>query len=261
MTQFQTLAFAVTDRIARITLSRPDSGNAINPDLARELAEAALACSNDPAVKVVLIAARGKMFCSGGDLKAFTSFGDETSVRVKAMADDLHKALSLLARMSAPVVVAVNGAAAGAGFSLAIAGDIVLAGRSAKFTMAYTAAGLSPDGGATYHLPRLVGIRRAHELALTNRVLSAEQAAEWGLITRVVADDDLDEEALAVCRTIAAGPAAAHAVTKRLLLESLHNSLETQTELEGREIARAAGSADGIEGVRAFVEKRRPNFK
>lgn len=261
MTESQPVEFSIENRIARITLNRPDAGNAMNPELVEELAKAARRCDGNPAVKVVLLSAYGKMFCAGGDLRAFAGFGDRVGDRMKDLADDLHKAISLFARMDAPVVIAVNGTAAGAGFSLAITGDYVLAARSAKFTMAYTAAGLSPDGSSTYYLPRIVGLRKAQELALTNRVLSAEEAADWGLITRVVADDELQEAALAVCRKLAAGPANAQAVVKRLLLASLRHGLEEQMEIEGREISRAATTADGAEGIRAFLEKRKPVFE
>lgn len=258
---FKTIEFAREDGIARITLNRPDAGNAMNLDLVREVAEAALICDNDPTVKVVLLTGRGRMFCVGGDLKAFSGMGDETALRLKALADELHKAVSLFARMSAPLVIAVNGVAAGAGFSLTLTGDYVIASAEAKFTMAYTAAGLSPDGSSTYYLPRLIGLRRAQSLALTNRVLTAAEAEAWGLVTQVVPAADLDAEAMAICKRLAAGPALAQAGVKQLLLGSLGTGLETQMELEGRLIARTAASPDGAEGIAAFVEKRPPVFR
>jgi 2-(1,2-epoxy-1,2-dihydrophenyl)acetyl-CoA isomerase len=155
----------------------------------------------------------------------------------------------------------VNGSAVGAGFSLSLIGDYVIAAESAKFTMAYTAAGLSPDGSSTYYLPRLIGLRKAQELALTNRVLTATEALEWGLVTRVVADSVLRNEALVVCRRMASGPASAQSVVKKLLLCSLQSSLEEQMEIEGREISRMIVSPDGQEGIRAFKEKRKPEFQ
>ena len=153
-----------------------------------------------------------------------------------------------------------GGGSAGAGFSLTLTGDYVIASDAAKFTMAYTAAGLSPDGSSTYYLPRLVGMRRAQELALTNRVLSASEAHAWGLVTRVVAPGDLEAEALTICRQLAAGPGLAQAGVKQLLLGSLGTGLETQMELEGRLIARTAASQDGLEGIAAFLEKRPARF-
>lgn len=259
--EFKSIVFRIEAGVAHITLNRPDAGNAMNFDLVRELARAALVCDNDPAVKVVLISARGRMFCVGGDLKAFSGYREQTRQRIKELVDELHKAVSLFARMPAPVVIAVNGTAAGAGFSFSLTGDYVIAAETAKFSMAYTAAGLSPDGSSTYYLPRLVGLRRAQELAFTNRMLSATEAADWGLVTRVVPDHALDNEAQAICRQLAAGPARAQSYVKKLLLSSLRNGLEEQMELEGREVARAAASADGQEGIKAFIEKRKPNFQ
>ena len=257
---FETIDLDIRDGIARLTLNRPEAANSMNPALVRDLARAALVCDTDASVKVVLITGRGKMFCAGGDLKAFAAFGDQTPTRVKEVADELHKAVSLLARMSAVVVIAVNGMAAGAGFSLCLTGDYVLAAESAKFTMAYTRAGLSPDGSSTYFMPRLIGMRRAQELMLTNRMLSAAEALDWGLITKVVPDVSLDEAATAVATQLAAGSGAAHATVKRLLLGTHARGLEEQMEIEGREIARRAADVDGIEGIQAFLGKRPPRF-
>jgi 2-(1,2-epoxy-1,2-dihydrophenyl)acetyl-CoA isomerase len=162
--------------------------------------------------------------------------------------------------MRAPLVVAVNGAAAGAGMSLAVAGDLVLAAASAKFSMAYTAAGLSPDGSSTFFLPRLVGLRRTQELMFTNRRLDADEACAWGLVTRVVPDDALQREARALARQLAEGPTAAYGTVKSLLTSAFDESLETQMEHEARGIAAMAATPDGREGIRAFLEKRAPRF-
>jgi 2-(1,2-epoxy-1,2-dihydrophenyl)acetyl-CoA isomerase len=170
-------------------------------------------------------------------------------------------AVARLVRLPVPVVVAVQGVAAGAGVSIACAGDLVLAGESARFTLAYTKAGLVPDGGASYLLPRLVGMRRAQELIFTNRMLSASEAREIGLITRVVPDAELARESEELARTLAQGRTAAFAATKRLLASSTVSSIETQMEAESREIARAAASEDGREGMAAFREKRVPRYK
>jgi len=163
-------------------------------------------------------------------------------------------------RMEAPLVVAVNGSAGGAGLSLCLFGDIVLAGESSKFTLAYTKAGLAPDGGSTYFLPRIVGVRRALELALTNRVLSAKEAHEWGIVTKVVADGELLTEADALARQLAAGATRAYGAAKRLLHHSFAESLETQMELEAQAIADAARTGDAREGIAAFIGKRKPDF-
>lgn len=260
MNENQSVEFRVDNAIAYVTLNRPDQGNAINADIVNDLVRIAHLCDNDPQIKVVLLSANGRMFSVGGDLALFSTMGDQIRVTLKGLADQLHKAISLFARMDVPLVIAVNGIAAGGGFSLCLIGDYVIAAESAKFTMAYTKAGLSPDGSSTYFLPRLVGLRKAQELALANRTLSAQEAADWGLITRVVSDASLKEEARAICQSLANGPKHAQAVVKRLLFCSPRNGLEEQMEIEGREIANAAASVEGNEGIRAFSEKRTPRF-
>ncbi len=260
MEALKTIEFRVENSIAHITLNRPEFGNPMDGDAVNELARVAQLCDNDPNVRAVLLSANGKMFSVGGDLRMFAALGDQTKTKLKEFADQLHKAISIFARMDAPLVVAINGFAAGGGFSLSMIGDYVIAAESAKFTMAYTKAGLTPDGSSTYYLPRLVGMRRAQELAFANRVLSAQEALEWGLLTRIVPDSELREEALAICNMFAQGPLRAQAVVKRLLFGSLRNGLEEQMEIEGREISQAAAAAEGQEGIRAFMEKRPPDF-
>ena len=164
--------------------------------------------------------------------------------------------------MKAPVVMAIQGAAGGAGMSLACAGDIVIAAESAKFTMAYTRRGCTPDGiSSTYFLPRIVGLRRAMDLALTNRVLSAREAHEMGIVTRVVPDAELMATAEGLARGFAQGPTRAYLGVKRLFAESATRTLEDQMELETEWIADMGRTADGSEGIAAFLEKRPPKFK
>ncbi|GAA0611013.1 enoyl-CoA hydratase-related protein [Sporichthya brevicatena] len=259
-TQFETLTVERIERVERITLNRPEDAHGVNLTLARELAVVARECDQDPEVRAVLLTATGRFFCAGGDLKEMAAHADRPGPFVKELADTLHRASSSFARMAAPLVVAVNGVAAGAGFSLAISGDLVLAAESAKFTAAYTRAGLSPDGGLTYALPRLVGLRRAQELILTNRLLTAPEAEAWGLVTRVVPDAELAEVALAAASDLAAGAAGSNAAVKSLLLSSYGNDFEAQIELEARTIAACAASPDGAEGREAFIAKRAPKF-
>src|SRR3954467_14284163 len=168
---YRTLGFELRDHVARITLNRPDSGNALDGEMGRELMHLAIRCSEERAVRAVLLTGAGRMFCVGGDLKSFAAQGERLSAHLKELAGMLHMAISRLVRMDAPLIVAANGAAGGGGMSFVLAADLVLAAESAKFTMAYTKAGLSPDGGSTYFLPRMVGVRRALELAISNRVL------------------------------------------------------------------------------------------
>jgi len=258
--EYESLLFDVSDRVAKIVLNRPDAANGIDIPLARELMQSAIRCDEDAEIRAVLLTGAGRFFCAGGDLKAFAAYGEAVPTALKELTVYLHAATSRFARMDAPVVVAVNGAAAGAGMSLAISGDLVLAAASAKFTMAYTAAGLSPDGSASYFLPRLIGLRRSQELMLTNRRLSASEALEWGLVSRVVPDADLLAEAEALAHALGQGPTRALGMVKTLLHGSFAGTLETQMELEARGIAAMAASADGQEGIQAFVEKRKPAF-
>lgn len=260
MSSYSTIEFTREGHLARITLDRPDAANGLSMEMARELLSASLACRGDASIRAVLLTGRGRFFCAGGDLKGFVENDASLYAFVKELTTHLHAAIANFAQMRAPLIVAVNGAAAGAGFSMAASGDLVLAARSAKFSMAYTAAGLVPDGSASWYLPRIVGVRRAQELMLTNRRLSAEEAMDWGIVTRVVDDESLAAEAAALAAQIAAGPTIAFGSVKRLLAASLQNPLERQLELESQAIAEAAVTRDGREGVAAFFAKRAAAF-
>lgn len=257
---YQTLELQVRDGVAHLTLNRPDAANAITVELARDLMLATLRCDEDPAVRAVLLTGAGRMFCGGGDLKAFAGRSDDLPHYLKELTTYLHAATSRLTRMNAPVVAAVHGSAAGAGMSLACAADVVLAAESAKFTMAYTRAGLTPDGSSTYFLPRIVGLRRALELALTSRVLTSAEAFELGIVTRIVPEARLLDEARNTAAEFAAGPTQAFGATKRLLHTGWTGTLETQMELEARAIADVSRGADAREGIAAFAAKRPPRF-
>jgi 2-(1,2-epoxy-1,2-dihydrophenyl)acetyl-CoA isomerase len=257
---YETLLFEVRDGVAWITLNRPAVFNALNLQMARELAEVAIRCDEDLAVRCAVMTGNGKAFFAGGDLAFFHAAGDGMSAVMKEMTLHLHGAISRLVRMDAPFIVAVNGVAAGAGMSMMLTADLAIAARSAKFTMAYTRAGLAPDGGSTYFLARLVGLRRAQELVLTNRTLSAEEALDWGIVNRVVDDAAFKGEVEQLARELAAGPTRALGAATRLIREGMDNSLETQMELEARTISEMGRSQDGREGIAAFIAKRRPAF-
>jgi 2-(1,2-epoxy-1,2-dihydrophenyl)acetyl-CoA isomerase len=257
---YETIDLAVREGVAHLTLNRPAAANAISVELARDLMYATLQCDEDPAVRAVVLAGAGSMFCAGGDLKVFAAKGAALPHHLKEVTTYLHAAVSRLTRMDAPVIAAVHGSAAGAGLSLACAADIVLAAEGAKFTMAYTRAGLTPDGSSTYFLSRIVGLRRALELTLTNRVLSAAEALAVGIVTQVVPAAQLLDEARCLAAVFASGPTRAYGSSKRLLHAGWTGTLETQMELETRAIADIARSPDAREGIAAFVEKRTAKF-
>jgi 2-(1,2-epoxy-1,2-dihydrophenyl)acetyl-CoA isomerase len=247
--------------IARITLDRPDAGNAIDLVMAQGLADAAEACAADASVRCVVLTGAGRLFCAGGDVQAFAAAGDGAPAFLRTLADTLHGAIATLARMDKPLLVAVNGSAAGAGLSLALLGDVVIAARSAHFTAAYTGIGLTPDGGMTWLLPRLIGLRRAQSMILTNERVTAVEAAAIGLVTRVVEDDDLTDEVVRVAARLVAAPTAAIGAARRLLLASATSAFEEQLEREAASIARAGGRAESREGVAAFLARRAPDFE
>lgn len=258
---YDTLLFGIADGVATITINRPEAANAMSPQCAAELADVALRCDDDPRVRAVVITGAGRMFCAGGDLGAFAKAGQGSKSLLKKMAGDLHMGLSRFARMSAPVIGAVNGTAAGAGFSLVMACDLAVAAESAVFTMAYTNAGLSPDGGSTFYMPRKIGDRRTRELMLTNRVLKASEAMAWGIVNDVAPDAEVLDRARDLAARLAAGPTLAFGALKNLLNGSFDQTLESQMELEARAIGEMSATADGQEGIRAFLEKRKPEFR
>jgi 2-(1,2-epoxy-1,2-dihydrophenyl)acetyl-CoA isomerase len=258
---YETIDLSVRDGIAHLTFNRPDAANSINLELSRDFMEATLQCDEDDGVRAVLLSGAGRMFCAGGDLKTFASKGDALPHYLKEVTTYLHAAISRLTRMDAPVIAAVHGSAAGAGMSIACAADFVMAADNAKFTMAYTRAGLTPDGSSTYFLSRIVGLRRALDLALTNRVLPAQEALALGLVTTVVPEAELSSEANRLAATLAAGATKALGATKRLLHAGWSGTLETQMEMETRTIADVARGSDAHEGIAAFVAKRPPKFR
>jgi 2-(1,2-epoxy-1,2-dihydrophenyl)acetyl-CoA isomerase len=258
---FERLKIKIENGVAEVTLARPEGANAIDQKCSEELAEAALLCDQDPLVRAVLVRAEGAMFSAGGDVRSFREAGDDVPALLKRITLGLHVAISRFARMDAPVIAAVGGTAAGGGMSLACSADIVIASDTAKFTMAYTRIGLVPDGGSTYFLPRRIGLARARDLMLRNRVLGAAEALDWGLVDQVVQAADLDAEARKVARELAAGPTLAFGTTKRLLLGTFDRGLETQMEMETRAISSMGGTADAKEGLAAFFAKRPPVFE
>ncbi len=259
--EYKNLIFELRDGVAHVTLNRPDAANALNLELSQELYDAMLRCDEDGAVRAVLLSGSGKMFCAGGDLKTFAARKDDLPSHLKLLTHFIHGAVALMARMDAPVISAVNGTVAGGGLGLVFGADLTIAAESARFTMAYTRAGLSPDASTSFFLPRMVGLRRALDLTLTNRVLSAREAMEWGIVNRVVIDAELPATAAALAREMADGATAAFGAAKRLLRESFNDTLETHLHSEARAIAERARNPDAREGIAAFLEKRAPRFR
>lgn len=256
------LEFKLEGAIATITLNRPADANALSLRMAEDLHAVATHCDSNPAIRAVILTASGKMFCAGGDVVSFAKAGEEVNELMRTMTTYLHAAIARFQRMNAPLVVAVNGTAAGAGLSIMLTGDVVVAARSAKFTMAYTGIGVSPDGSSSFFLPRVVGLLKAKEMMLLNPRYDAEQALALGLVTEVVADEEVLPRAQALARKLAEGPTQAYGAVKRLLIDTFANGLETQMELETRGIANLArDTRDAREGITAFAEKRAPRFE
>ncbi len=245
--------------IARVTLNRPEAGNAFDLPMARALLDAAICCDQDPTVRCVVLTGTGRMLCAGGDIAGFQQASPRADAYLSELAGTMTLALSRLARMAKPLLVLVNGPAAGAGLSLALAGDVVLASPAAHFTAAYTAIGLVPDCGLTWWLPRVAGLRAAQDMILTNRRVGAEEAVRLGLVTRLA--ENLEAAGREAAKALAAAPTAALGASRALLLETFSATLETQCEREGRAISAAGVGAEGIEGVAAFLAKRPPNYQ
>jgi len=253
------IEFKVEDSVARIRLARPEVGNAIDLAVARALLAAAVVCETDDSIRCVMLTGEGRLFCAGGDISAMKAAGDALPAMLAELIATFHAAVSRLARMPKPLLVTVNGPAAGAGFSLAMLGDIVLSTRSAHYTAAYGAIGLTADGGLSWLLPRLVGLRTAQEIILTNRRIGAEEAERIGLITRAVDEHALAAESEGMAKKLAGAPVAALGAVRALIKESYESSFETQLDRELRSMSMAA-AAEAKEGLAAFLAKRLPNF-
>lgn len=251
------ITLTIADGIARLSLANPARRNAIDLELLRDFAAAALDIQSDASVRVVLLRADGPVFSVGGDLAEMIANRDRAERHVLEMAATFHLGIERLQLSPAPVVAALNGTAAGGAFSLITGADLVIAARSAKMVAAYTKTGLTPDGGATWFLPRIVGRQKAFEILALNPVLSAEDAAALGLVARVVADEELDAEAEKVATQLAALPSDALAVLKRQLHASPGNGLADQLAIEAGGIGRAAGQPEVQAALDAFFAKSR----
>jgi len=258
---YETLLFSIEGGIARVMLNRPDKLNSFNVQMHGELQDALKKVASDKTVRVLLLTGAGRGFCAGQDLGDRAVSPTDKPVDLGLSVEMYYAPLvKALRNLPLPIVVAVNGVAAGAGANIALAGDIVIATRSAKFVQPFCKLGLVPDTGGTYFLPRLIGTARAMGLAMTGAALSASDAEAWGLIWKAVDDASFTAEVEALVQTLAQGPTKGFARTKRAIYTSPDHSLDAQLDLE-RDYMRELGfSRDYAEGVSAFMNKRQPNF-
>ncbi|MFT4564435.1 MAG: 2-(1,2-epoxy-1,2-dihydrophenyl)acetyl-CoA isomerase [Gammaproteobacteria bacterium] len=252
--QRQKIALDISDGLARITFVDPERHNTVDLAFTKQLSDAAIRCESDPTVKVVLLCSNGRVFSFGGDLNEFLANRDDIQPHVRRMTAYFHSALLTLKRMPAPLVVAVGGMAAGGGFSIACTADMTIAKRTAKFCSAYTRSGLTPDGGGTFFLPRLVGPQKAFDIMATNPVLSADEACALGVIARVVDDEKFDTEVESVITSLMALPSESLSRLKGLLHKSLDVSLEQQFENEAKSIAEIAATEATLQTLESFLK-------
>ncbi|TYR33541.1 enoyl-CoA hydratase/isomerase family protein [Mesorhizobium microcysteis] len=246
----------IRNGVGHVTLSQPERGNPFDDRFCAELCEISIECDENPAVRAVLIRAKGRFFSVGADLKWLGASRERLPYLLKGATSDLHMAVSRFARADAPVVVAVHALATGGSVALTAMADFALAARSAKFYAAFNAIGFVSDSSGTYFLPRRVGSRKAAEFIMLNQTWSAEEAERNGLVNRVVEDDALDDEAVKLAEHLAAGPTLTFGEMKRLFLSSTDQPLETQIELEARAIARCSRTQDSWDAIQAIMEKR-----
>lgn len=249
------------DGIATVLLNRPEAFNAFDLDTMNGFATNLITLAADQEVRGIIISGEGKAFCVGGDLKWALSFPPGPSAAFHELAARFHQAVLEIRRMPKPVIAAINGIAAGGGFSLALACDFRVMSEYAVLRQAYTSNGLCIDGGGTFTLPRLVGLARALEIVAFDRPISSEQALAWGLATKVVKDGSTLEEATHMARELAEGSLNSFGWSKQLLTDSFDSSLETHLERERQGLSTCAAHPEGREGLKAFAEKRKPLFR
>lgn len=260
----ETVLLSVQEHVATVTLNRPEVLNALNVPEGEGLIRALETCREDERVRAVILTGAGRGFCAGGDVKAMGEAirsGLDPEDFFRELTIPLHRLISDLRSTEKPVVAAINGATGGAGMSLAVACDLRIAAEAATFRQAYTSIGLTPDGGWTAFVPRIIGPAKAMELLLLDPVLDARQALALGLVHEVVPGVGLMERAHAVAARLAQGPTKAFGGAKALVNAAVFPDLGAQLERERERIIRQGGTADFREGVAAFVEKRAPRFR
>ncbi len=255
------MLYAVQDGVAVLSFNRPAVMNALDAGMLRAFRTGCERAAGDAQARVIVLRGAGPAFVAGGDVAMFRSHVAEMDTLVPELAAELHQGVLALRRAPQPVIAAVHGAVAGAGFSIMLACDLVLAAADTQFSLAYSRIGASPDGGATWFLPRLAGYQKAMELMLLAETLDAETLQRLGIINRICAAGQLAAETEKLAQRLAAGPAQAYAETKKLVNRSLHEGLAAHLDAEALAFARCAAGGDFLEGVTAFTEKRRPLFK
>jgi 2-(1,2-epoxy-1,2-dihydrophenyl)acetyl-CoA isomerase len=256
----ETVCVELERQIATVLLNRPETFNAFDLDMIELFASRLTALAADNSVRGIVISGAGKAFCAGGDLRWADSFPQGASSAFHTLAARFHQAILEIRRMSKPVIAAVNGTAAGGGFSLALACDFRVMDESAVLRQAYTSTGLCIDGGGTFMLPRLVGLARALEIVAFDRPISSQQALAWGLTTKIVEDGRSVQEAVQMAHELAGGSLNSFEWSKQLLTDSFNTAFEAQIERERAGLCSCAAHPEGKEGLQAFVEKRKPVF-
>ncbi len=248
------------DSIIEVGLNRPDAFNAFNLEMMTDMAEQMNKIASDEKIRGVVITGRGKAFCAGGDLAWIADYSEDYSASFHRLAAQFHAMILEIRRMKKPVVAAINGAAAGGGFSIALACDFRIMEESAVMKQAYTSSGLCLDGGGSYTLPKLVGLAKALEIAAFDEVINADKALEWGLITQKVAKGEALHTALDILKELVQKSTNAFGVVKNLINDSYNQSFESILENERASLAACGKHKDGVEGISAFLEKRKPKF-
>ncbi len=251
---------SINNKIAILSLDRPDVFNSFNREMALLFQKKLDACEKNPNIRAIVVTGEGKAFCAGQDLKEVTSAELNPGFK-KILEEHYNPIISRIRKIEKPIIAAVNGVAAGAGANIALACDVVIASENASFIQAFSKIGLVPDSGGTFFLPRLIGFQKASALMMLGDKISAETAEKLGMIYKVVSPENFMEEVMNIASILSNMPTKALGLTKRLLNESLNNSLENQLEMEGKLQIESAQSEDYAEGVDAFVQKRKPNFK
>lgn len=259
------LLYEVQDGVAYLTMNRPEVRNALSLDMREKLLHIFQALETDDAVRCVVLRGNGEHFMAGGDVKSFMEFtplppGERRQVFINRIHRNLNGIMFAMRRLSKPIIASIRGAAAGAGVSVALSCDLVIASEDAFFTLAYSRIASSPDGGATYYLPRIVGMKKAMEITLLGDRFTADEAHSLGIVNRVVPTESLESETRKLAERLATGPTIAYGNIKKLILQSSENSLDQQLQAEAETFGETVMSEDWVEGVAAFNEKRKPKF-